>query len=513
MPVGSPGELHIGGVGLALGYLNHPERTAAKFIADPFSDDPEARLYKTGDMVRRLPDGNLEFIGRIDFQVKIRGFRVELGEIEAVLEKHPSVMQAVVIAREANGGKQLAAYVIAAPGAAPGELRDYLKKQLPEYMVPADFVFVESLPLTPNGKVDRRGLPEPGFSGSDLTTGFIAPRNEDETKMARLWAQVLGKQAVGVRDNFFDLGGHSLLALRLTSRVEKDFGRKLTLTALIQAPTVEKMARLVRADKDSWSPLVALQPAGTKPPFFFVHGLGGTVMRFHELSRHMTGQPFLCFQAQGMDGELPVLDRVDAMAELYLTHLRNAQPEGPYYFGGYSFGGLVALEMARRLTDAGQEVGLLALVDTYFVGQQANSSLVGRFLSLSFDQKVAYLKKRATRYRRGIKRRIEALSLPAAVKAVREACAVAEQSYRPSPFSVPLTLFRASEKALRGLEGAQNGWQRYAQGGLEIHEIDGDHGNILNEPNVRQLAAALLARLDLARSEQGEDARVSLSSR
>jgi aspartate racemase len=510
---GEAGELHIGGAGLARGYLNHPELTAAKFILDPFSDDACARLYKTGDMVRRLPDGNLEFVGRIDFQVKIRGFRVELGEIEAVLEKHPAIAQAVVVAREAGNGKQLAAYVIAgAGGANADELREYLKKQLPDYMVPADFVFVESFPLTPNGKVDRRALPEPETISPDAASKFVAPRDEFEEKMARLWGQVLGKESVGVRDNFFELGGHSLLALRLTGRIEKEFGRKLTLTALIEAPTVEEMARLLRGEAGAWSPLVALQPAGEKPAFYFVHGLGGTVMRFHDLSRHMTDRPFLCFQAQGIDGTLPVLDRVEAMASLYLDHLRKAQPEGPYYLGGYSFGGLVALEMARRLADAGQEVALLALVDTYFVSQQGNSSLVGKFLLLSFEQKLAYAKKRATRYGRGLKRRIDAFSLPGSVKAVREACAVAERNYRPAEFSVPMTLFRASEKALRGLDGAANGWQKYALGGLEIQEVDGDHGNILNEPKVRQLAAMLRARLDQAASQR-EDTRVSVSSR
>ncbi len=514
VPVGTAGELHIGGVGLARGYLNQPELTASKFIRDPFSGEPGARLYKTGDMVRRLPDGNLEFVGRIDFQVKIRGFRVELGEIESVLEKHPAVAQAVVIAREASGGKQLVAYVIAAGGVAAAELRDYLKRQLPEYMVPADFVFMEGFPLTPNGKVDRRALPEPRENESTLAGSFVAPRDEFESRMARLWAQVLGRESVGIRDDFFDLGGHSLLALRLTSRIEKEFGKKLTLTALIQAPTVEEMVWLVRADDAAWSPLVALQSTGTKPPFFFVHGLGGTVMRFHELARHMApDQPFLCFQAQGMDGKLPVLDQVHDMAELYLEALRKAQPEGPYYLGGYSFGGLVAVEVARRLIEAGQEIALLALVDTYFVGQNGNSSLLSRFFLLSTEQKLAYLKKRATRYRRGIKRRIDALSLPRPVKAVREACAAAEQKYRPTVFPGAVTLFRASEKALRGLDNAQNGWQQYAAGGLEIHEIDGDHGNILNEPNVRQLAAALRSRLDQARAERTDDARAgSLSS-
>jgi amino acid adenylation domain-containing protein len=515
VPAGAAGELHIGGIGLARGYLNQPELTKAKFIDDPFCREPGARLYKTGDMVRSLPDGNLEFVGRIDFQVKIRGFRIELGEIEAVLEKHPAVAQAVVTAREADGAKQLAAYVIAtSEGVAAAELREYLKKQLPEYMVPADFIFMESFPLTPNGNVDRRALPEPQPEPNQAVD-FVAPRGEFESKMARLWAQVLGREAVGIRENFFDLGGHSLLALRLTTRIEKEFGRKLTLTAFIQAPTVEEMVRLIQKDDDSWSPLVALKSAGTKPAFFFVHGLGGTVMRFHALARHMApDQPFLCFQAQGIDGKLPVLNNVDDMAELHLKYLRKAQPEGPYYLGGYSFGGLVALEVARRLMEAGQEIGLLALVDTYFAGQQSNSSLLGRFFSLSSAQKLAYLKKRSTRYWRGIRRRIDSLSLPPAVKAVREACAAAEQKYRPSVFPGAVALFRASEKALRGLDDSQNGWQQYAAGGLEVHEIDGDHGNILNEPNVRQLAAALCARLDLARSQRFDDSRVgSLSSR
>jgi aspartate racemase len=500
--IGTPGELLIGGPGVARGYLNQRELTEAKFVADPFSDAPDSRLYRTGDMVRYLPDGNLEFVGRIDFQVKIRGFRVELGEIEAVLEKHPGVAQAVVIARELNGGKQLIAYVIAGPSrVTAAELRDYGKKELPEYMVPANVVFLESFPLTPNGKVDRRALPEPQPADSNSAQGFVAPRDEFEAKMAKLWAQVLGRPTVGIRDDFFDLGGHSLLALRLTGRIEREFDKKLTITALLQAPTVEQLVRLLRQETTSWSPLVTLQPSGVKPPFFFVHGLGGTVMRFHELARHMApDQPFLTFQAQGMDGNLPVLDNVDDMATLYLAHLRAAQLEGPYYLGGYSYGGLVALEMARRLLADGQEVALLALVDTYI--SQSNSSLVNRFFSLTTEQKLAYLKKRATRYRRGIKRRIDALSFPPAVKAVRNAGAAAELNYQPTVYPGLIVLFRASEKALRGLEDKSYGWQKYAAGGLEVHEIDGDHGNVLNEPHVRQLAAALRARLEQAQAEQ-----------
>jgi amino acid adenylation domain-containing protein len=501
--IGEPGELHVGGPGVAQGYLNHPELTEAKFIPDPFSQETDARLYKTGDMVRYLPDGNIEFQGRIDFQVKIRGFRVELGEIEAALEKHPGVAQAVVTALEMNGEKRLAGYIVALPNAVTAsDLRRHLKASLPEYMVPSEFVFLKSFPLTPNGKVDRRALPAPEPIKPGDAESFVAARDEFEASMVRLWEQVLGKKPIGVRDNFFELGGHSLLAVRLTNRIEKQFGKTISITALIQAPTVESLVLLLKEENPAWSPLVPLHSGGSKPTFFFVHGLGGTVMRFHELAKHMVpDQPFLCFQAQGMDGKLPCLDRVEDMAALYLEHLCAAQPAGPYFLGGYSFGGLVALEMARRLLAEQEEISMLMLVDTYLPTPHEGRSLLGKFFGLSTEQKLAYVKKRATRYGRGIRRRIDALTLPPAIKAVREACAVAELRYKPQVYAGRVVLFRASEKALRGLDDQQSGWSKYAAGGIEVHEIDGDHGNILNEPQVRQLAAEMRACLENAQPE------------
>lgn len=508
---GEPGELHIGGAGVARGYLNQSELTEAKFIADPFSANPSARLYKTGDIVRYLPDGNIEFQGRVDFQVKIRGFRIELGEIESVLEKHPAVAQAVVTAREVEGVKRLAGYIVAVSDAVTAaDLRRHVKSSLPDYMVPADFVFLKSFPLTPNGKVDRRALPEPALTAEERSETFVAPRDGSEAAMAKLWEQVLGRKPIGVHDNFFELGGHSLLAIRLTRQIEKHFGRKLTITALLQAPTVESLIRLIKDENPPWSPLVPLQAAGSKPIFFFVHGLGGTVMRFYELAKHMVpDQPFYCFQAQGMDGKLPCLNQVEQMAELYLKSMRATQLQGPYFIGGYSFGGLVALEMARRLRATGEEIGLLTLVDTYLPGPKESQSLLGRFLSLTSAQKWAYLRKRIVRYGRGIKRRIVALYLPPAIKAVREACATAEKKYLPRSYDGSMVIFRASEKALRGLDDPKSGWQKYVAGAIEVHEVDGDHGNILNDPQVKRLAAQIRARLEKAQSEVMECAAVA----
>ncbi|MBI2998696.1 MAG: AMP-binding protein [Deltaproteobacteria bacterium] len=269
VPIGVCGELYIGGDGLARDYLNHPELTAETFIPHPLSDKPGARLYKTGDLARYLPDGNIEFIGRIDHQVKIRGFRIELGEIESVLDEHPAVRESVVIAREdAPGdpsaplragpsaplrtgpsaplrtGKRLVAYVVPSgrPGPSVGKLREFLKERLPEYMIPSVFMFLEALPLLPNGKVDRRVLPAPDQSRPELENPFIAPRTPVEAALARIWAGVLKLEQIGIHDNFFDLGGHSLLATQVISGARDTFQVELPLRCLFENPTVAGLA-------------------------------------------------------------------------------------------------------------------------------------------------------------------------------------------------------------------------------------------------------------------------------
>ncbi|HIP97643.1 MAG TPA: amino acid adenylation domain-containing protein, partial [Anaerolineae bacterium] len=248
VPIGVPGELYIGGDSLARGYLNRPGLTAERFLPDPFSEEPGARLYKTGDLARYLPDGNIEFLGRADHQVKIRGFRVELGEIEAVLGGHPALREVVVLAREdGSGSKRLVAYVIPAQKPVPtvSELRDFLKEKLPEYMVPSAFVTLEALPLTPSGKVDRRALPAPDGARPELEGAFVAPRTPVEKELAGIWTQVLGVERVGIYDNFFDLGGHSLLATQVISRVRTTYQVDLPLRRLFETPTVAGLAALI----------------------------------------------------------------------------------------------------------------------------------------------------------------------------------------------------------------------------------------------------------------------------
>jgi len=258
VPVGVPGELHIGGDGLARGYLNRPELTAEKFIPDPFSREPEARLYKTGDLARYLPDGTIEFLGRIDNQVKVRGYRIEPGEIEAVLVQHPFVREAIVIAREDQpGDKRLVAYVVLSEKStvAANDLRNFMKEKLPEYMVPAAFVVLDALPLTPNGKVDRKALPAPDTERLYPEDSFIAPRTPIEEMLAGIWCDVLGLKKVGIHDNFFELGGHSLLATQVMSRLRKAFQVEIPLRSLFEMPTIEGLAiRIAQSQAEDTDP-------------------------------------------------------------------------------------------------------------------------------------------------------------------------------------------------------------------------------------------------------------------
>jgi acyl-coenzyme A synthetase/AMP-(fatty) acid ligase/acyl carrier protein len=245
VPVGISGELHISGKGLARGYLNRPDLTAEKFIPNPLSSEPSTCLYRTGDLARYLPDGNIEFLGRIDHQIKLRGFRIELGEIEAVLSSYDGVADTVVLAREdVAGDKQLVAYIVSNKEGAPTtqDLRNYLKQKLPGYMVPSAFVFLESLPVTPNGKVDRIALPLPDQSRPELEENYVAPRTSIEEALAGIWAEILKLERVGIHDNFFDLGGHSLLATQVISRVRRAFQVEIPLRAMFEKPTVEELA-------------------------------------------------------------------------------------------------------------------------------------------------------------------------------------------------------------------------------------------------------------------------------
>jgi aspartate racemase len=374
VPIGVAGELYIGGAGVARGYWNRPELTTEKFVPDPFSATPGARMYRTGDRVRYLASGDLEFLGRLDDQVKIRGFRIELGEIESVLGEHPAVRQNVVLAREDTPGeKRLVAYLVPA-GAAEADiesLRAFLRARQPDYMRPAAYVVLEQLPLTATGKLDRRALPAPSRGLEEATRRHELPRDDVERRLCQLWGEVLNTSQVGIDDDFFELGGHSLMAAQLFARMDQAFGRSLPLATLFDAPTVRGLARFYR---DGFEPVVgmALVPitaSGSLPRVFAVPGVGGNVLGFMTLARDLgPEQPFFGLQSVGLDGAREPLERIEQMAAHYLREVREIQPRGPYLLLGACFGATVAFEMTRQLLDAGEEVAFLGLLDPSSLG-------------------------------------------------------------------------------------------------------------------------------------------------
>jgi len=505
LPVGVAGDLYVSGPGLARGYHNRPEVTAEKFVADPFQ--PGKRMYKTGDLARYLANGDIEFAGRTDDQVKIRGYRVELEEIEAVLGSHAGVHEVVVTARENEAGeKNLIAYLVPSREQVPtaSDLRTYLKQKLPHYMVPSAFVLLEAMPKTPNGKTDKRNLPAPKAADFTEPQEYVAPSDELHSQLARIWETVLDKKPVGIRDNFFELGGHSLLAARLMHRIEQQLGERLPLAALLQAPTIEQLSGLLRLDQysDSWSTLVPIQPQGTKLPFFCVHGVGGNVVGFRDLARHLgDDQPFYAIQPQGLDGKRECLTRIPQMAERYIREIRRVQPEGPYRIGGYSFGGLVAYEMAQMLEAQGIEVSLLGLFDTYPGKMQSRVSALKNLAGLPLKEQISFLWKKGTFVLMTLQKRLELQFLPRALRNVKRACAKAAADYDVQPYPGRVTLFRVREKSVGSLNDPYAIWWQVAAGGVDLREISGDHLSLLKEPQVRLLAEQLADALSPAKAE------------
>lgn len=511
VPIGVPGELHIGGAGLARGYLHRPELTAEKFICH---ETLNTRLYKTGDLVRYLPDGNIECLGRIDNQVKVRGFRIELGEIESTLNTHPEIQQALVIAPEdISGNKRLVAYIASSSESiATGTLRQFLKQKLPDYMVPSSFVILDKLPLTPNGKVDRRSLPAPEQFKSEFVGSFVAPQDELELQLTKIWEKVLGIKQIGIEDNFFELGGHSFLAILLFAEIEKTIGKQLPLAALFQAPNIRALANLLRDEgwASSWTSLVPIKPGGSKPPFFCMHGAGGHVLNYYSLSRYLSPeQPFYALQAQGLDGKKAPHDNFADMAAHYIQEIRELQPEGPYFLGGYCGGGKIALEMAQQLRASGQKVGLLAFFNTFNLPKspQPESSFEqfsgkvkflfqdigyhwGNLSLLKPKDKLTFLRERGRWAQRRLQTRISAKSEMGSIASLHELHDRLVMEYEPKVYPGKITIFQ-TRKLNDADYDSQVGWEGLAEAGIEFHEIPAYFRGILVEPFVKNLAEQL----------------------
>jgi amino acid adenylation domain-containing protein len=520
--VGMEAEIYVGGAGVALGYLNRPELTAEKFIPNPFG---EGRLYRSGDLVRRLPDGELEYLGRKDQQVKIRGFRVELGEIESHLLRHPLVREAVVILRgNSSAAQKLVAYlVLNGPGVpAPSELREFLRPKLPDYMIPLAFVVITSLPLTPNGKLDRQALLDPDAQRQG-DAPFVAPHTATEEALAQMWASVLEIKQVSIDDNFFELGGNSLLAVQFLWEAKERFARTAIIADLLAAPTVRQFAALL--DSSSGGTHLKLdecvQGEASGAPLFYVPGFVGfglfppaIAKRLGSRIRYYDGLHYA-----GLVGHQAPFDRIEDIAAFLLKQIRAVWPDGPYHLCGFSFGGVVAFEIARQMRAQNLEVGLLMLWDsevneTYRARtwseawsalrqniERTESSLIPALARLG-AQKINWLWNKWME-RVGLKEAASIIGPPPqdsaeAVKksqyAVAAAALQAEPRYQPGAYSGKIVLVQTETSlGLLHVPDPTYGWDVVGGKGVELIKVSGQHFAVLEEPAASVIAERIIA--------------------
>jgi thioesterase domain-containing protein/acyl carrier protein len=444
-----------------------------------------------------------------------------------VLGQHQSVKDAVVLARDdPSGTKRLVAYVIPAEGKAPtaAEMREFLAAKLPDYMVPSAFVVMDSFPLTSSAKLDRARLPEPDLLRDAPERTFVAPRNEIEIQLKAVWERILGVQPVSVTDNFFEIGGHSLLAVRLFSEVNALFGTTVELAELFQSPTIEKLARIIRAGQrhDSGSSLVAIRPGGSKPPLFFVHAYGGGVFFYRELAQSLDpDRPFYGLQSIALGGTKRPHRSVKEMAAHYIRDIRAVKPEGPYYIGGRCLGAYVAFEMANQLYALGEQVGMLAILDSYWMpepetpAQERIATHMNNLFRGSLRERLAYFWKhmgnRTMKTRLWLAKFVSDICflmkrpIPSFMKdfyvtvLIPEINTEAERKYRPSIYPGVITFFQATAEVERD---PATFWGKMTSGGLEVIMVPASHVDILVAPNVGVLAEKLDAAI--AKAQQGE---------
>lgn len=519
VPIGVPGELYLGGDGLAWGYLNQTGLTAATFLPHPFSRDQAVRLYRTGDQARYLPDGNIEFLGRCDRQVKIRGFRVEPGEVEAILLQCPGVKTAVVtVQADSSGVNYLIAYVV---GTAPRRLtaeylRDFMRHRVPDFLLPTVFIPLDALPLTAQGKIDRVALPIPQWSLVHQKTAPVQARTVIEEKLVLIWWQLLEANApsdIGIFDDFFQIGGHSLLAIQMMHWIEREFGKAIPLAEMFRSPTIAHLAEILHqaGSSDCEGVLVPLRPEGMYPPLFCLHTISGHVIPYRTLVKHLAaGWPIYGLRARGLNRHEKPHVSIEAMAADYINEICRLQPRGPYFLCGYCFGGKVAFEVARQLQTRGEEVALLALIDSSPDISRLFGKLTrfaSRILPVSFQQRVnpiwQGLQDRWYKAVDNIHNHLAMLENVFAygnrVTSVKASCYLANDTYTPGLYYGGLELF-VSQHDRESAERSRRAWQPFVAGTIDVYHVSGTHFTLLHEKSAHLLAEQLNACLRKAQA-------------
>nr|APD71884.1 non-ribosomal peptide synthetase 6 [Streptomyces sp.] len=503
VPEGTVGELYVAGAGVARGYLNRPGLTGQRFVADPFTGDG-SRMYRTGDLVRRHTDGDLEFTGRADQQIKLRGFRIELGEIESVLAGCPGVARAAVVLREDQpGARRLVAYLVPQDGCEPEDPRGHAAAALPQYMVPSVFVTLERLPLTVNGKVDRAALPEPE---TDVAAGR-RPRSPREEEMCRLFGEVLGLDRVSIDDDFFALGGDSLSATRLTGRVRAVFGVRASISTLFRSPTVAEFTERIgtEGEQDPFDVLLPLRTGADGPALFCVHPAAGISWTYSGLLRHIDPQYSVYgIQARGLAGPAELPETIAEMAADYLEQIRTVQPSGPYHLLGWSIGGVIAHEMAVQLQEAGEQVELLAALDSYpeaVVGERPaadEADVLAALLQFTGIDPAQVTQELTAGLVAGLVAGTEsALSgldeerIAALVAACRN---MQRATHRPRLFTGDLLMFVATRNKNSGSPNPQ-AWSPYTGGRIHTVNVDCDHDDMTNPEPIGHIGRVLAEKL------------------
>ncbi|WP_172844394.1 non-ribosomal peptide synthetase [Tumebacillus algifaecis] len=509
-PIGLTGELYIGGLGVARGYLHREDLTAMRFVEDPYM--PGRKMYRTGDLVKWSDQGNVEFLGRTDHQVKVRGFRIELGEIESILTRHPKVREAVVVAKEIGVEKRLVAYVGAneETSVTEQEMRAHVMGVLPDYMVPSIFIWMKELPKTPNGKLDRKTLQELEVEDSRWSSRMIAvPRDHFEIELVRIWETILQVFPIGIRDDFFDLGGHSLLLIRLLDQIQKDLQVEVPLSVMYECSTIEALALYIkRVTNFEFKPneisLVTLQAGGTSHPILLVHPIGGYLFSYASLVRALgPDQPIYGLQVSKQDIE----QSMEEIAKDYIDEVLQAGIPSPYLLFGHSFGGNLAFEIACQLELAGHEVGLVGLLDTnleqYDPDMDDFDHLVEYCSRFNMSNEQLYELRRLNEedrlhYILDIGKKVNYFTPDREVNRLRQILQIfiknnkALKSYQPSIYPKKLVFFKAMDQD----NDATVGWERYTNHPMKVLQVPGNHYEMIKPPNVQVLADRIREAVD-----------------